>query len=136
MNRRLARCLIAIAALLLAIATALGAIASHALDSVLDAGALRAFETAVDYQFVHALGLAMLALYAERQAASTLFVLAAALLTCGILLFCGGVYASSLDGPGWIAGLAPTGGLALIAGWLVVGITVLRQLITRTDESD
>lgn len=114
----------ALAALLLALATTLGAVGSHALGASLDADALHSFETAVQYQFIHSLGLFAVALLAERQT-SRLLMIGAALLLAGILLFCGGVYASSLDGPGWIARLAPTGGVSLIAAWLVIAFAAL-----------
>lgn len=119
-----ARILMAAAALLLAAATALGAIGSHALGAQLDANALHSFETAVEYQFIHSLGLLAVAFIAERQASKSLSIVALVLLV-GILLFCGGVYASSLDGPRWIASLAPAGGIALIASWLFVAVAVL-----------
>jgi uncharacterized membrane protein YgdD (TMEM256/DUF423 family) len=125
------RLLIAAGALLLALATALGAIASHALGASLDADALHSFETAVEYQFIHSLGLFAVLILAERQASRPLMI-GAALLLVGILLFCGGVYASSLDGPRWIAGLAPTGGVSLIAAWVVVAFAVLHQVWGKT----
>jgi uncharacterized membrane protein YgdD (TMEM256/DUF423 family) len=120
------RLLMSAAALLLALATGIGAIASHALEGSLDADALHAFETAVEYQFIHSLGLLAIAMLAERQP-SRLLLLAALLLFAGILLFCGGVYASSLDGPRLIARLAPTGGVALIGSWALVAVAVLHQ---------
>lgn len=125
MEFRLTRTLIAFAALLLAVATALGAVASHAL--ALDPDALHSFETAVEYQFIHSLGLLAVSMLAERQPGSATLRIAALLLLVGILLFCGGVYASSLDGPQLIASMAPTGGIALIAGWLLVAFGVLRS---------
>lgn len=128
MNPRLTRSLIAFAALLLAVATGLGAVASHGLGNVLDPDALRSFSTGVDYQFVHALGLLGLSIYGERQPAMRLLAAASLLIVAGIVLFCGGVYASSLGGPGWIAGLAPAGGVCLIVGWLVAAIAVLASL--------
>lgn len=127
MNTNIARTLIGVAAFLMAIATGLGAYASHGLDSVLDAEALSSFKTAVDYQFIHALGLIAVAIYGERHADAKLLVLAGLLLTLGIVLFSGGVYASSLGGPGWISSLAPTGGIGLIAGWLVVAIAMWQK---------
>jgi uncharacterized membrane protein YgdD (TMEM256/DUF423 family) len=127
----LARTLMAFAALLLAVATALGAVASHALEGSLGPEALHSFETAVEYQFIHSLGLLAVAIYAERHAESKALRIAATLLLVGILLFCGGVYASSLDGPRLIARMAPTGGVSLIAGWLLVAFAVLRQVAVR-----
>jgi uncharacterized membrane protein YgdD (TMEM256/DUF423 family) len=123
-----ARALIAIAAVLMAVATGLGAYASHGLDNLLDAAELRSFETAVNYQFIHALGLIGVAIYGEHHPEANWLSLAGLLLCLGIVLFCGGVYASSLDGPGWLSGLAPTGGISLIVGWLVVAIAVLRNV--------
>ena len=120
------RLLSATGALLLALATALGAIASHALGGTLDAGALHSFETAVEYQFIHSLGLLVAAILLERQPSKPLFI-GAALLLVGILFFCGGVYASSLDGPRWIARLAPTGGVSLIVAWLVIAFAALHR---------
>jgi uncharacterized membrane protein YgdD (TMEM256/DUF423 family) len=122
MTRTLSRGLIALAALLLALATALGAVASHALDGALDARALHSFETAVQYQFVHALGLLAIAIYGGRPGQSQLWLVPAALLAVGALFFCGGVYTSSLGGPPWIVSLAPVGGVALIVGWLAVAV--------------
>jgi len=124
MNGTATRAFFAFACLLLAIATALAAVGSHALDGRLDADALHAFETAVHFQFFHALGLLAIAVYTQRVH-SRLWLLAAVLLAVGIVLFCGGVYASSLDGPRLIARLAPTGGVTLIVGWLVAAAAAL-----------
>lgn len=115
MNQSLTRFVLVFAALSLATATALGAIASHALD----ADVAGTFATGVNYQFVHSLGLLALATYAEGHEEQRSLALAALLLVTGIVLFCGGIYASSLTGPQFIARLAPVGGISLIGGWLV-----------------
>lgn len=124
MNSNVASALIAIAALLMAVATGLGAYASHGLDAILEPDALNSFKTAVDYQFVHALGLIGVAIYGERHPEAKGLILAARLLLLGILLFCGGVYISSLDGPGLLVHSAPVGGVCLIVGWLVVAFGI------------
>ena len=110
--------LVAIAALLLALATAAAAAGSHALDGVLEPRALRSFETAVRLQFYHGLGLLALPFLAERFGAPRLFALAAWMLVAGTVLFCGGVYSSAFGAP--LGSVAPIGGMTLIAGWLVV----------------
>ena len=117
--------LMAAAAVLIAAATGLGAYASHGLGAVLDPDALESFQTAVSYQFFHALGLFGLGAYSRSTGGNRLLVAAGITIAAGIVLFCGGVYASSLNGPGWISGLAPVGGIGLIAGWLLVGLAVL-----------
>ena len=124
MKSDFARALMAVAALLMAVATGLGAYASHGLDAILEPAALSSFKTAVDYQFVHSLGLIGVAIYGERHPEVKGLILAGLLLLIGIILFCGGVYASSLDGPNWLASLAPAGGISLIIGWLVVAAVI------------
>jgi uncharacterized membrane protein YgdD (TMEM256/DUF423 family) len=125
MTTTLSRILMALAAVFMALATGLGAYASHGLDAVLDAAALATFKTAVDYQFFHSLGLIGVCLYGERRPASRVLALAAGVMAAGIVLFCGGVYASSLDGPGWLSGLAPVGGVGLIGSWCLVAVAVI-----------
>ena len=127
MTTRLPRYLMAIAAVLLAVATGLGAWASHGLDSRLDPDALAAFETAVSYQFIHALGIFAIGGYASANRASRLLLAAATLIFVGTILFSGGVYSSSLDGPRFVSAVAPTGGVSLIAGWLAVAVALLRR---------
>lgn len=127
MTNTLCRALMVIAALLMAVATGLGAWASHGLASMLDQSALRAFETAVTYQFVHALGLFGIGIYGAGRRSGNVLWLGAIILLGGILLFCGGIYASSLGGPEWLSSLAPAGGIGLIVGWVTVGAGVLRE---------
>lgn len=129
MSQKLSRLMLAVAALLLASATALGAIASHALDGALTPDALASFATAVDYQFFHSLGLIAIAIHAERHPQARSLLVAALALLAGIVLFCGGVYTSSLDGPGWIANLAPVGGISLMMGWVIVAIGAVWSFI-------
>ena len=117
----------AISALLIAIATGLGAYASHGLDAVLDTRALESLRTGIDYQFFHSLGLFGICILLGRQHGNKLLLVAAVLIAAGIVLFCGGVYASSFEGPGWISSLAPVGGIGLITGWLLVVPAVLKK---------
>lgn len=124
MNLTLCRGVMAVAALLIAIATGLGAWASHGLQSMLDQSALRAFETAVTYQLVHALGLFVVGVLGMRQGRGNALAPGALVLLAGIVLFCGGIYASSLGGPEWLSSVAPAGGIGLIVGWIAIGAGV------------
>ncbi|MGD8340610.1 MAG: DUF423 domain-containing protein [Gammaproteobacteria bacterium] len=123
--------LMATAAVFVAAATGLGAYASHGLEGVLDPGALHSLETAINYQFFHSLGLLGVCIVCERRQNSLLLLVAGIAIAAGIVLFCGGVYASSFDGPGWISRLAPIGGVSLIIGWLLVAIGVVASAASR-----
>jgi uncharacterized membrane protein YgdD (TMEM256/DUF423 family) len=123
--------LMAFAALLIAVATGLGAYASHGLDGVLDPGALANLEIAINYQFFHSLGLIGVSIVCERRENRIPLLLSGIAIAVGIVLFCGGIYASSLDGPGWIARLAPAGGVSLIIGWLLAAFGIVANAAAR-----
>ena len=123
--QRLDTLLAGLAALLLAVATGLGAWASHGLATTLPPAQLRTLEIAIDYQFFHALGVLALALTASRAPRPVWLRLGATGITTGALLFCGGLYASAFAGPGWLTGLAPIGGSILILAWLAVALAFL-----------
>ena len=110
------------------LAVALGAFGAHALQSQLTPDRLAIFETAVRYQMYHALGLLAMGL-AERpgRADGGLRATAAAwAFIVGIVLFSGSLYALVLtDARRWGA-VTPLGGLALLAGWVLLFIAVVR----------
>jgi uncharacterized membrane protein YgdD (TMEM256/DUF423 family) len=112
-----------LAALLLALATLIGAVGAHALKGRLSADHYEVLQTAVHYQFFHALGLFGVGLLLERLPRRALRAGAWLLLT-GVLLFCGSLYLILAGAPRVIGVLTPLGGLALIAGWCTTAIAV------------
>lgn len=109
---------LAIAGVLLALATACGAFGAHALRDALAPERLHAWETAVRYQFLQALGLLGIGL-ALRVIDSGGLRAAAMLIVSGIVLFSGSLYALALGAPRAVGALTPLGGLAWIAAWLL-----------------
>jgi uncharacterized membrane protein YgdD (TMEM256/DUF423 family) len=120
-----ARFLLASGALVMALAVIGGALSSHGLKSAAHPEAGRLLQTAVLYALVHGLGLLMLGTLA-RPAASAWLLVAGALLLAGIVLFCGSLTYLALTGRS-LGPVAPLGGLAFIAGWLVLAIFVVLQ---------
>jgi uncharacterized membrane protein YgdD (TMEM256/DUF423 family) len=112
-----------LAAVLLALATLIGAIASHVLHGRLNPEASQVLQTAVQYQFFHGLGLLGLGVLLDRLALRTLRA-AAWLLLAGVLLFCGSLYLLLAGAPRMLGLLTPIGGLALIAGWILAAIAL------------
>ncbi|HEX4025623.1 MAG TPA: DUF423 domain-containing protein [Steroidobacteraceae bacterium] len=115
----------ALAAILLALATIVGALGAHALKGRLGADQYDVLQTAVHYQFFHSLGLLGLALLLDRLPSPTLGV-AAWLLFAGIVLFSGSLYALIAGAPRLIGVLTPLGGLALIVSWCLVALVLIR----------
>lgn len=117
------RLLLCVAGLMLLDATIGGAVASHVLTN-LDENARRSFETAVNFEFFHALGLIGVVLVAERVGANAWLRVAAWLLVAGVVVFCGSIAAVTFGAPRGVLALAPYGGVALMAAWLAFAIGV------------
>jgi len=118
-----ARRTLAIAALLVALATALGAFGAHGLRDVLTPERLDVFETGVRYHFYHTLGLLALGVLAQLRPARGLR-LATKLIVAGIVVFSGSIYALTFGAPSALGMVTPLGGLLLMLGWILVALTV------------
>jgi uncharacterized membrane protein YgdD (TMEM256/DUF423 family) len=104
-------------------AVLLGAFGAHALQGVLDAQSRELWHTAVNYHVWHALALALAAGLGQGRSRR----LALAGFTLGIVLFSGSLYALALGAPRWIGIITPFGGLAFIAGWIALGLSLRRR---------
>ena len=105
-----------LAAILLGLATIVGALGTHALRSRLPPARYEVLQTAVHYQYFHSLGLLGLGLLLDRVGTPLLRV-AGWLLFAGVLLFSGSLYLIIAGAPRLIGALTPIGGLALILAW-------------------
>jgi uncharacterized membrane protein YgdD (TMEM256/DUF423 family) len=115
------------AAIALASAVGFGAFGAHALRARLDAAAMAVYQTAVQYHFWHALGLLGVALLMLHWPSSGRLGWVAGLLVAGLVLFCGSLYALVLTGATWPGMVAPAGGLAFIAAWLMLAAVAWRH---------
>ena len=107
--------------LLAALGVMLGAFGAHGLRSALTPEALGWWQTGVQYQMWHAVGL--VAVGAARLPGTRLAVW---LLTLGTLVFAGSLYVMALTGMRWLGAVTPFGGLLMIGGWLVLCWRLLR----------
>lgn len=123
-----AKLFLALGAVLLAVAVALGAFGAHALKARLGAELLAVYHTAVQYHFYHALGLLMVGLIAMQLPASGLVRAAGWLMLAGIVLFSGSLYLLSMSGIRWLGAVTPFGGTAFIGAWLLLALAAVRDL--------
>jgi uncharacterized membrane protein YgdD (TMEM256/DUF423 family) len=114
-----------IGALSACIAVAAGAFGAHSLTGMVTPERLVVWETAARYQMYHALGLLVVA-YLAGQKASGPARITGWLFVAGTLLFSGSLYLLTLSGVTWLGAITPLGGLAFIAGWLVLAWGVWR----------
>ncbi|MBZ0301674.1 MAG: DUF423 domain-containing protein [Anaerolineae bacterium] len=117
----MSRTFILAAAVLGALGVALGAFGAHGLGALLEAHNRTAtFDTATQYQLIHALALLAAAWLAERDPgrwvrwAGILFI-------AGVILFSGSLYILSILDLRIMGAVAPLGGTALILGWACLG---------------
>ena len=109
-----------------AMSVGLGAFGAHALSARLTPALLATFETAVRYQFFHTLALIAVAVAITRWPASGLPVIAGWLFVAGMVIFSGSLYLLVLSGARWLGAITPIGGVAFIAGWLLLAWTAWR----------
>lgn len=126
MNARLA---ILLGGIFGALGVAVGAYHAHGLEQFLEqvavadqvAPRMDRAATAVKYQMFHAVALVAVAAVAAQRPSKCL-VIATLLFTAGIILFSGGLYLDVFTGEFFHWAIVPSGGLALIVGWVFVAI--------------
>ena len=119
------RLFLALGAASAAVAVAAGAFGAHGLRARLAPDLLAVFETGARYQMYHALGLIAVAWAASRSPGAA----AAAAGWCfvaGTVLFSGSLYVLSTTGLRWLGAITPFGGLAFIAGWILLALAAAR----------
>ena len=109
-------------ALLAALGVLLGAFVAHGLRAALSPEALGWWQTGVQYQMWHAIGL--VAIGAARLPGTRLSVW---LLALGTLVFSGSLYVLALTGMRWLGMVTPVGGVLMIAGWVCLSLKLLRS---------
>lgn len=115
-------------AALAALSVLLGAFAAHGLEkAITDLRMLDRFETAVRYQFYHALGLILVFLLAKQGLASRLLHWSGRCMIAGVLLFSGSLYIYVLSGAKWVVMFTPIGGVFFIAAWILLFIVAWKH---------
>ena len=113
------RCIVAGSVFMLA-GLILGAVGTHVVAERVSPRDLASYETAVLYQLLHALGLVLLGVLARSSDVTAPLRWAARLMGVGIVLFSGSIYLATAGLPREVLNLAPTGGLALMAAWVLL----------------
>ncbi|MBO0601301.1 DUF423 domain-containing protein [Sporosarcina sp. E16_3] len=111
-----------------AIAVAFGAFGAHALKEKLSEHYLAIWETAVQYQMFHALALIAVGILMSPTLFGSVTQLSWAgyLILAGIIIFSGSLYVLSLSGIGILGAITPIGGVAFIAGWIMLIIAAIK----------
>lgn len=116
---------ISLGAALAGLAVALGAFGAHGLKKLVPPETVNTFQTGVQYQMIHAIGLILIGILWEKFH-PRLLSFAAAFFGIGILFFSGSLYlltylkATSTIGMGGWGLITPVGGVLFILGWVFI----------------
>ncbi len=114
------------ASVFLTLAVAIGAFGAHGLKSHISVDMMQVYKTGVEYHFYHALGLLMVGVLSMSMP-SGYIKWSAILLSVGIILFSGSLYALATTGIKSLGAITPLGGLSFIAGWIMLIIAVVKH---------
>jgi uncharacterized membrane protein YgdD (TMEM256/DUF423 family) len=102
---------------------AAGAFGAHGLRDLVTLEQLNTWNTAADYQLLHAIALLGLATWQQSALSSRLqswLLLACGLMIAGVLLFSGSLYLLVLTNMSAFGPITPLGGLALLMAWSIL----------------
>lgn len=109
------------------IAVALGAFGAHGLEGKISEKSIEIWEKAVHYQMFHATALLATGLItAKHQAAS--ITASGWLFFIGIVIFSGSLYIYAMTSVKAFAIVTPIGGVAFIAGWIMLAIYTMKHV--------
>jgi uncharacterized membrane protein YgdD (TMEM256/DUF423 family) len=109
--------------LLMFLGVLLGAFGAHGLKHTLTEEGRTVWSTAVMYHLVHGVGLLAVGWLATLRPAEARLPQAGWLFILGITLFSGSLYLLALTGIKKLGIITPFGGLAFLAGWLLLALS-------------
>lgn len=105
---------------MMAISVAFGAFGAHALKDMLTSNHMGAvYNTAVEYQFYHSLGLLFVAFLSHINNNEKVN-LAGNIMFASIIIFSGSLYLMTVTGIKWLGIITPIGGTGFIISWLFI----------------
>jgi uncharacterized membrane protein YgdD (TMEM256/DUF423 family) len=114
------------ACLLMATAVSLGAFGAHGLKKIISVDMLVIYQTGVQYQFYHALGLLGVAFIAHINS-TKLVNIAGNLMFTGVLIFSGSLYLLVILNLKWLGAVTPIGGVLMVVSWVLLAWSVFRS---------
>ena len=110
------------------LSVALGAFGAHMLEGRIADKYLATWETAVQYQMFHAVALVAIGILMSSKLFGAVSSLNTAgyLILAGIIIFSGSLYVLSLTGIGVLGAITPIGGVAFLAGWIMLIVSAVK----------
>lgn len=122
-----ARTLLSLGAMMGLLGVLAGTFGAHAMGPELPLKSQQVFETGVRYHMYHALATVLAGCVADRRGFRSLSVAAGGFFLVGTVLFSGSLYLLAITGARWLGMIAPIGGVAFLAGWLMLFSVAVKQ---------
>ncbi|HIV81614.1 MAG TPA: DUF423 domain-containing protein [Candidatus Salinicoccus merdavium] len=106
------------------ISVALGAFGAHGLEGKISDHYIAVWETAVQYQMFHAMGLIAIGILIGMTDLS--MNVAGWLMFAGIIFFSGSLYVLAVSGISILGAITPIGGVLFLAAWVMVIIGIVK----------
>ncbi|WNF37232.1 DUF423 domain-containing protein [Bacillaceae bacterium IKA-2] len=110
------------------LAVGLGAFGAHGLQARLSERMLEIYQTGVQYHMIHAVGILIIALVAERLGSPGMLLWAGWAMFLGIIFFSGSLYVLSISGIKILGAITPIGGVFFIVAWVLLALSALKNL--------
>ena len=99
------------------LSVALGAFGAHVLRGNVDDYSMSIWQTAVQYEMLHAVAMVAVGILAVKFPSSSLLNWSGWLFFIGVILFSGSLFVLSLTGISPLGMITPFGGVSFVAGW-------------------
>lgn len=113
-------------ALLMSLGVCLGAFGAHALKHAVTPERLAIFQTGVQYQFYHALGLCVVAFIAHFEP-KKMVVTAGNLMLTGVIIFSCSLYLLVILDLKWLGAITPFGGVLMVISWFLLAWSIFKK---------
>jgi len=107
------------------LAVALGAFGTHSLRDRLSPNSIQIWQTGVQYHLIHAVALVLVGIIAGQNDSRAIRA-SGWLLTIGILVFSGSLYALAVTGIRILGAITPIGGICFLTGWGILSVTAAK----------
>lgn len=110
------------------LSVALGAFGAHGLEGKIPQKYLETWQTGVQYQMFHSLGLFVVAFFMDKLPNAGLITWAGWLMFIGIILFSGSLYVLSVTQIKVLGAITPFGGISFLIAWILLVIVAIKFL--------
>lgn len=111
------------------LAVALGAFGAHALENVLDEYGIGIWNTAIQYQMLHAVALLAVGILMSKPLLGEVKKLKIAVIcfNLGVVFFSGSLFVLALSGIKVLGAVTPIGGVLFLVGWIFIIVSTMNH---------